>query len=571
MNLSLKNKYKTRKPEETIKILKNFFIQEGFVYNIVSNCCSEIGTWSCRIELTKNGYYFLGANGKGATELFSLASGFSELYERYCNKCPFNLNIFYNFFETEKNYKKRGYIYHPEEKRITIKEILNYPYLETFFKAYSNNEQTLEKILKIILNNQPIGVPYISLFGKETVYLDPRLIMNANGSQGMAAGNCLEEAIIQSNSELYEKYVGQFFFQKNFNNYHTIDLASIKNKELFQKIKKIQKLGYTFYIIDLSYNFNLPVLMSILLEKEKGQIFINFGSFPVFDIALERIITELYQGIYSYKNNNRIVTPYKNPYKNEIISKYAVSVPENYFPEDLFNKIVISDYNKKIFINKSQNIDDLLNYCQKINKQQGFNVYWTNYSKLHNFYAVHLFCPELDLCFYIKHWIKQEFKDANFKNIFKVIELYQEILSNCIENKYNYNNFKDLYQIIKESPKDFDKAHVILFSDPFNMSNTVQILRNLSLLVESRIDIQTKLNYFIGLYNYKEYRKYSLLNSYVSSNSYTNEELLFILNKLFNFNIKEEEIEKALSGEFLIKKIFYEPIQKYIKEIYINE
>jgi len=38
----------------------------------------------------------------------------------------------------------------------------------------------------------------------------------------------------------------------------------------------------------------MPVLMSVLVNDKEQNITINFGSFPVIDIALERIITELY-------------------------------------------------------------------------------------------------------------------------------------------------------------------------------------------------------------------------------------------------------------------------------------
>ena len=55
-------------------------------------------------------------------------------------------------------------------------------------------------------------MPYINYYTKETFYYNPILITEINGSQGMAAGNTLEEALIQANSELYEKHVGQAFF-----------------------------------------------------------------------------------------------------------------------------------------------------------------------------------------------------------------------------------------------------------------------------------------------------------------------------------------------------------------------
>jgi hypothetical protein len=40
--------------------------------------------------------------------------------------------------------------------------------------------------------------------------------------------------------------------------------------------------------------------MSLIINKITHAISINLGSFPIFDIALERILTELYQGFESF-------------------------------------------------------------------------------------------------------------------------------------------------------------------------------------------------------------------------------------------------------------------------------
>jgi ribosomal protein S12 methylthiotransferase accessory factor YcaO len=44
----------------------------------------------------------------------------------------------------------------------------------------------------------------------------------------------------------------------------------------------------------MSYNFNVPVLMSLAVNKTTHAISVNLGASPIFDIACERIITELY-------------------------------------------------------------------------------------------------------------------------------------------------------------------------------------------------------------------------------------------------------------------------------------
>jgi len=76
--------------------------------------------------------------------------------------------------------------------------------------------------------------------------------------------------------------------------YTAINIDKITDPVLRPIIDNIQKIGYKLYLIDLSCNFNVPTLMSILIDENKGLLNINFGSFPVFEIAAERVLTELY-------------------------------------------------------------------------------------------------------------------------------------------------------------------------------------------------------------------------------------------------------------------------------------
>ena len=73
-------------PEETVEIIKKFFTKKGFKVTITDFNQSEIGTWYCRISIYLHGNLVLGANGKGTSKEYALASGFAELYERFSNR-----------------------------------------------------------------------------------------------------------------------------------------------------------------------------------------------------------------------------------------------------------------------------------------------------------------------------------------------------------------------------------------------------------------------------------------------------------------------------------------------------
>ena len=103
MQTNLNNKYKDKKPEETINNVKSFFLKKGYrtEEQIIKNPFP--GVWWCRIVLYFNNIEIQGANGKGTTEIFALASGYAELYERYCN---FLNSTFYSKINHKKEFRK---------------------------------------------------------------------------------------------------------------------------------------------------------------------------------------------------------------------------------------------------------------------------------------------------------------------------------------------------------------------------------------------------------------------------------------------------------------------------------
>ena len=77
-------KYKDRSPEETIRIIEDFFNRKNLQVQLVRDIENESGTYSCHYVLLFNGKQILSSNGKGTSNLYSKASGLAELYERFC-------------------------------------------------------------------------------------------------------------------------------------------------------------------------------------------------------------------------------------------------------------------------------------------------------------------------------------------------------------------------------------------------------------------------------------------------------------------------------------------------------
>ena len=154
----------------------------------------------------------------------------------------------------------------------------------------------------LIFDNKYIGKKFVGINNNEEIYLDLRLLHRCFTSSGMAAGNTLEEALNQGLSEIMEHYAISEFFKKEMDNYYCIDLNTITNKNIKKIIDKMESLNYELYLFDLSYNFKVPVIMLLVIDKNNHNIFPQFGSFPILEIAIERVFTELYQNCKTLEN-----------------------------------------------------------------------------------------------------------------------------------------------------------------------------------------------------------------------------------------------------------------------------
>lgn len=126
---------------------------------------TEAGTWYCHVELYSGDILILSSNGKGMTEEFSFASGYAELYERFCNRIGWLGNTIWaeDYINTSK--EKRGYYFHPDEQLLSYDEALNCcNRVKNYFSFISNDIPSLKKkSLDSIVFGKYIGVPMLSL------------------------------------------------------------------------------------------------------------------------------------------------------------------------------------------------------------------------------------------------------------------------------------------------------------------------------------------------------------------------------------------------------------------------
>lgn len=470
----LNHKYKDRDPLETIQIIKNFFKNQKLKIIETKVKKTEIDTYWCGIDLYNNNQLILHVNGKGTSKAYCLASGYGELYERYCAGFgTWANNIFLLKNKYEKNFLEKGYYIDPEEKFQSFNQIYNS--CKKFKDFFSNidNEFFILKFFNLLQNQnkekiEALTIPYIDFNNNSNKkYFNNFILENFSGSDGLSAGNTLEEALIQGLSEVYEHYVFNLLYNNRQNIYYLLDLNKIYLSDYLKcLIQKIQQKGYRILIYDLSYNYQVPVLLTIIVNLNNHSYYLNLGAHPIFSIALERTLTEIYQGVLKINNDNLNKI---NFYPSKFISKDVIlSGPFNnlqdqlIYPEEiLYNKCIINTYNKEIFLeDKEYSNQELILKYQQINKLNKFNVFYKDISCSNDIFTIRIFIDNIPF-----------FCNYNIQNNIQLLKLKYNIYSIFFNQEKKENLFL-LCKNFSDQAKNIDNKkiyyHDIIFTSPLD-------------------------------------------------------------------------------------------------------
>jgi oxazoline/thiazoline synthase len=149
-----------------------------------------------------------------------------------------------------------------------------------------------------MINGVQVWLP-LSFCYANTPFDDAQYIrFNSNGN---AAGNTLEEAIIQGFLELVERDAVAVWWYNRIQR-PAIDLAGLPS-QMMQLFKASLASDWDYWVLDLSTDFGIPIVAAI--SRHKTTQHYRFGFAAHFDIviAIERAMTELYQLIVAMPGN----------------------------------------------------------------------------------------------------------------------------------------------------------------------------------------------------------------------------------------------------------------------------
>ncbi|MCL1137877.1 OsmC domain/YcaO domain-containing protein [Shewanella pneumatophori] len=318
--------------EQTIANMTGMLADLGMKIEISSWRNIVPNVWSLHIRDAASPMCF--TNGKGATKESALCSALGEFIERL------NCNFFYNdqFFGEE--IANSEFVHYPNEKWFALTDDDSLPagILDEYCLEIYNPEGELAGSNLIDTNSGNIdrgicSIPYTRHSDGETVYFPSNLIENLFLSNGMSAGNNIQEAQVQCLSEIFERAIKRQIIEQEIILPEVPMSVLEKYPSILAGINGLEEQGFPVVVKDASLGGQFPVMCVTLMNPKTGGVFASFGAHPSFEVALERSLTELLQG-RSFEGLNDVPKPTFN--------SMAVTEPENFVEHFIDSTGVIS-------------------------------------------------------------------------------------------------------------------------------------------------------------------------------------------------------------------------------------
>lgn len=291
----LYSKHKDADPMDTVERLHSILADIGLETEVSWVDSGIQNVYSNHVSISNTSF---GTNGKGTTEAYALASGYAELIERIQNGM-LNVSIRHN-----GSAEQTDFVYCPDEILQTADELVAQDdaftrFLFAFFHIESPEQK--RSYLKDLPKREPLPqdifrcLPFANITTGKIVYIPADLLLPICGSNGMAAGNTPEEALVQALSELLERYANKAVLEGVVP--PEIPRAYWAQTGISSLISQIEDSGrYKVSIRDCSLGKGLPVTAVVISDCRNGKFGVHFGCHPSFEVSVERSLTEALQG-----------------------------------------------------------------------------------------------------------------------------------------------------------------------------------------------------------------------------------------------------------------------------------
>jgi YcaO-like protein with predicted kinase domain len=292
---------KTDTPGNTISRIVTGFDRLGYDIRYMPFQVAEMIHWShINIDAIK-----LACQGKGLTPELAKASAHAELAERFSG------GLFFQAFEEQVRFNM------PALYSRQVNRFLNHEWLNGYVNSHQDNLKDDHLPVEMLLRNQPHlfsghiekiknsrmarhWVDGYSVMQDKTVKVPINFVTYINASNGLAAGNTLEEALIQASCEVFERYT-QIQIIKPEKRVPSIDRNTLKNSRLHSMIDFYEKENVEIILKDFSMGGRFPSIGAFFINHNlrpgrlEHKVLVPGVSFNT-DEALGRCLTEVMQG-----------------------------------------------------------------------------------------------------------------------------------------------------------------------------------------------------------------------------------------------------------------------------------
>lgn len=291
MNSFIDEVYKDESPLKTVAHIKNILSQNGIETEEIWMPTSVPYCSAIRINVVGTTF---GTNGKGLSPELALASGYGEMMER----------LQLGYITGGMTQKDGNYCVSDGQSRIMSAQEL----LQTGGRFYERIARRLEQLYGIHKDAQQILLqyadgegmlqvaPYYNLTRKQPDYFPAEIRKRVYNANGCAAGNTMEEAIVQGISEIVERNHQIRIIAEELTPPNVPEEVLQKYTTAYEIIQFVRSKGYKVMIKDCSLGGKFPVLCACIVDQKTGKYHTHFGAYPVFEIALARTLTESFQG-----------------------------------------------------------------------------------------------------------------------------------------------------------------------------------------------------------------------------------------------------------------------------------
>jgi len=496
--------YKTSLPYDTVQKIRKILFEHNIFLIEVASKSKVSNTYSNRIVVADEGLETLdiGTNGKGMTARYSLASAYGEFMERLQNMTITPNFVPEGYFFEPNNCEKDFPEYHefldscsaassflisPDEKWLDFEDVLKETkdVLQNMRVYGKLPEEELARVLREFSYKGKLAcVPFYSVFEDKTVYLPYVLVKVNTGSNGMCAGNSPKEAMIQGLSEIYERHAQQMIMMEN-RAAPDIDIELFQGTDVYDKLREMETKQYQLQILDFSCDMDLPVVALKIIDKE-GRISIHPGADPSPITALERCLTESYQGqTFQGRFKTECMDPPEDPNDEEQVKAFYDNLKNSFingsgaYPSNIQNDRRAPGF-KGFTHPVTKSDDDDFEYMMEIAKKCGKNVYVRDNSYL-GIPAYYIFIPGMsDIGFFpgpaVKNYLCYGRELHTLRTLpnasLEDVKYLKEFVEEDMQHKYAFISAKDCFPL---GIKDFMPDGILEDADMLLKALSLQI------------------------------------------------------------------------------------------------